>query len=197
MGNAVSCCGKTIGKTNEEATKRQRKHRKFKKCNTLKYKPQNPQKPITILKADQYLPQQPYPNAVSAGMIQKSSFTDITNQFSTTTWKNNETRKNPSIERVSSQGISLENNIQLLNPTTSKKQWRKPQTRNNSKTNHNEEKRTSKTEKLKNKIRILKQNKQYNSDSNYQSTSSTSHQNTYNRPPFQTTNNNRPQQTKN
>ena len=50
----------------------------------------------------------------------------------------------------------------------------KPQTRNNSKTNPSKEKGTSKIEQLKNEIRILKQIKQYNTDSNHQSTSSTS-----------------------
>ena len=90
--------------------------------------------------------------------------------------KNNETRKSPSTENASNQGISLEKKIQLLNPTPSKKPWGKPRSRNNSKTNQNEEKGNSEIEQLKNEIRILKQNKQYNSNSNYQPNSSTSHQ---------------------
>ena len=49
------------------------KHFKSKKLNTLKNNPQDSQKPITILKADQNLPQQSYVNAVSAGTIRKSN----------------------------------------------------------------------------------------------------------------------------
>ena len=106
--------------TNEEATKRQLKHQKFKKYNTLKYKPRDTQKVTATLKADQTLPKQSYAKAVSAGLKRKSSFTNFTNQLSPTS-KNNETRKSPSTEIASNQGISLEKKIQLLNPTTQKK----------------------------------------------------------------------------
>ena len=106
--------------TNEEATKRQLKHRKFKKYNTLKYKPKDTQKVTATLKADQTLPKQSYAKAVRAGLKRKSSFTNFTNQLSPTS-ENNETRKSPSTENTSNQGISLEKKIQLLNPTTSKK----------------------------------------------------------------------------
>ena len=204
MDRIVSCCGKTLEKTNndisatetalknameqeeftriqraietnEEATKRQLKHLKFKKYNTLKYKPKGTQSFTATLKADQTLPKQSYAKAVSAGLKSKSSFTNFANQLSPTS-KSNETRKSPSTENASNQGISLEKKIQLLHPTTSKKSWEKPPSRNNSKTNQNEEKGNSEIEQLKNEIRILKQNKQYNSNSNYQPNSSTSHQ---------------------
>ena len=42
--------------TNEESTKRQLKQRKFKKYNTLKYKPKDTQKVTATLKTDQTLP---------------------------------------------------------------------------------------------------------------------------------------------
>ena len=106
--------------TNEMATKRQLKHGKFKKYNTLKYKPKDTQKVTATLKTDQTLPKQSYAKAAYAGLKRKSSFTNFTSQLSPT-WKNNETRKGPSTENASNQGISLERKIQLLNPTTSKK----------------------------------------------------------------------------
>ena len=141
----------------------------------MKCKPKDTQKVTATLKTDQTLPKQSYAKAVSAGLKKKSSFTNFTNQLSPTS-KNNETRKSLSTENASNQGILLEKKIQLLNPTTSKKRWGKPPSRNNSKTNQNEEKRNSEIEQLKNEIRILKQNKQYNSNSNYQPNCSTSHQ---------------------
>ena len=180
--------------TNEIATNRQLKHRKFKKNNTLKYKPKDTQKVTATLKTDQTLPKQSYAKAAYAGLKRKSSFTNFTSQLSPT-WKNNETRKGPSTENASNQGKSLEKKIQLLNPTTSKKPWGKAPSRNNSKTNQNEEKGNSAIEQLKNEIRILKQNKQYNSNSNYQPNSSTSHQKTCKRPPFQGASNNTQQTT--
>ena len=105
--------------TSEAATKRQLKHRKFKKYNTFKYKPKDTQKVTVTLKADKTLQKQSCAKAVSAGLKRKSSFTNFTNQLSPTS-KNNETRKRPSTENTSNQGISLEKKIQLLNPTTSK-----------------------------------------------------------------------------
>lgn len=84
----------------------------MKKLNTLKYKTQDSQKLITILRADQHLPKQSYAvSVVSEGTARKSTFNNITNQFSATTWKNNETGKSQSTESVSNQEISLEKKI--------------------------------------------------------------------------------------
>ena len=195
MEHIVSYCGKTIEKTNNdisatetalknaieqeeftriqsaietnvEATKRQLKHRKFKTYNILKYKSKDTQKITATLKTHQTLPKQSYAKAVSAGLKRKSSFTNFTNQLSPTS-QNNETRKSPSTENASNQGISLQKKIQLLNPTTSKKPWGKPPKKV-------VEQLKNEIEQLKNEIRILKQNKQYNSNSN-QPNSSTSH----------------------
>ena len=141
----------------------------------MKYKPKDTQKVTATLKTDQTLPKPCYAKAVSAGLKRKSSFTNFTNQLSPTS-KNNVTIKSPGTENASNQGISLEKKIQLLNPTTSKKPWGKPPSTNNSKTNQNEEKANTEIEQLKNEISILKQNNQYNSNSNYQPNSSTSHQ---------------------
>ena len=179
MDHIVSYCGKTLEKTNndisatetalknameqeeftriqraietnEEATKRQLKHQKFKKYNILKYKPKDTQKVTATLKADQTLPKQSYAKAVSAGLKRKSSFTNFTNQLSPSS-KNNETRKSPSTENTSNQGISLEKKIQLLNPTTSKKPWGKPPSRNNSKKNKTKKKEAAKLNNSKTK----------------------------------------------
>ena len=86
----------------------------------MKYKPKDTQKVTETLKTGQALPKQSYAKVVSAGLKRKSSFTNFTNQLSPTS-KNYETRKSPSTENASNQGISLKKKIQLQNPTTSKK----------------------------------------------------------------------------